>query len=59
MTASSMIKGVGIGLALGGTAAVIGASMFTPSLRKQTKKNALKAMKTMNNVMDTVNSMMK
>ncbi len=59
MTASTMLKGLGIGLAVGGTAAAIGASMMNPSLKKQTKKNAMKAMKTVENMMDAMNSMMK
>ncbi len=59
MTTSTMVKGLGIGLAVGGAAAAIGASMMSPDLKKQTKKNAMKAMKTVGNMMDTVNSMMK
>ena len=57
-TTSTMVKGLGIGLALGGAAA-FGTAMMSPSLKKQTRKNAMKAMKTVENMMDTVNSMMK
>ena len=57
-TTSTMVKGLGIGLALGGAAA-LGTAMMSPSLKKQTRKNAMKAMKTVDNMMDTVNSMMK
>ncbi len=55
---STMVKGLGIGLAIGGAAA-IGTAMMSPSLKKQTRKNTLKAMKTVGTMMDTVNSMMK
>ncbi|MBQ3602316.1 MAG: hypothetical protein IJA02_00585 [Clostridia bacterium] len=57
-TTSTMVKSLGVGLVLGGAAA-LGTAMMTPSLKKQTRKNAMKAMKTVGNMMDTVNSMMK
>lgn len=53
-----MVKSLGVGLVLGGAAA-LGTAMMTPSLKKQTRKNAMKAMKTVGSMMDTVNSMMK
>ena len=53
-----MVKGLGIGLALGGAAA-LGTAMMNPSLKRRTRKNAMKAMKTVTGMMDTVNSMVK
>lgn len=54
-----MVKGLGIGMAVGGAAAMLSAAMMTPSLKKQTRKNAMKAMKTFNGMMDSVQGMMK
>ncbi len=54
-----MVTGLGLGLVAGGAAAALGAAMMSPSLKKQTRKNAMKAMKTVENMMDSVNSIMK
>lgn len=54
-----MVTGLGLGLVAGGAAAALGAAMMSPGLKKQTRKNAMKAMKTVGTMMDSVNSMMK
>lgn len=54
-----LIRGLGIGMAVGGAAAMIGASMMSPSLKRQSKRNAMKAMKTFNGLMDDMQHMMK
>lgn len=46
-------------MAVGGAAAAIGAAMMTPSMRKQTRKNMTKAMKTFGTMMDSMQCMMK
>ncbi|MBR4049022.1 MAG: hypothetical protein IKK09_00850 [Clostridia bacterium] len=58
-TTTKMVTGLGLGLVAGGAAAALGAAMMSPSLKKQTRKNAMKAMKTVGTMMDSVNSMMK
>ena len=50
---------VAIGMLAGGAAAAIGTAMMSPSLKKQTRKNAMKAMKTVGTMMDSVQNMMK
>ncbi len=50
---------VALGMLAGGAAAAIGTAMMSPSLKKQTRKNAMKAMKTVGTMMDSVQSMMK
>lgn len=52
----SVMKGMGIGLAVGTAAAVIGSSMMSKSSKKACRKNAIKCMKS---VESTLNSMMK
>ena len=52
----SVMKGMGIGLAVGTAAAVIGSAMMTKSSKKACRKNAIKCMKSVEN---TLNSMMK
>lgn len=58
-TTSKLVKGLGIGLAAGGAAAAIGASMMSPGVRRQTRKNTVRMMKTVGNLMEGVNSMIK
>ncbi len=55
----STVSKVAIGMVMGGAAAAIGSAMMTPSMRKQTRKNMTKAMKTVGSMMDCVQSMMK
>ena len=50
---------VALGMLAGGAAAAIGTAMMSPSLKKQTRKNAMKAMKTLGSVMDCVQAFMK
>ncbi len=50
---------VALGMLAGGAMAAIGTAMMSPSLKKQTRKNAMKAMKTVGTMMDSVQSMMK
>ena len=51
-TTSSIMKGVGVGMLVGGATALIGGSM-KGSKKINYKKMANKAMKTANNLMDT------
>ncbi|MBQ5825358.1 MAG: hypothetical protein IIW48_11210 [Clostridia bacterium] len=55
----STVSKVVLGMAVGGVAAAIGSSMMAPSMRKQTRKNMMKAMKTVGCMMDSVQSMLK
>ncbi|MBQ3498401.1 MAG: hypothetical protein IJA87_04645 [Clostridia bacterium] len=50
---------VALGMIAGGAAAAIGSAMMNPSLKKQTRKNAMKAMKTFGTMMDSFQGMMK
>ena len=50
---------VALGMIAGGAVAAIGSAMMTPSLKKQTRKNAMKAMKTFGSLMDGLQGMMK
>lgn len=52
----SVMKGMGIGIAVGTAAAVIGSSMMSKSSKKACRKNAIKCMKSVEN---TLNSIMK
>lgn len=58
-TTTMMVKGLGIGMAVGGVAAMLSTAMMNPSLKRQTRKNTLKAMKTFNGMLDSVQNMMK
>ncbi len=50
---------VALGMLAGGAVTAIGSAMMSPSLKKQTRKNAMKAMKTVGTMMDSMQSMMK
>lgn len=50
---------IALGMLAGGAVAAIGSTMMSPSLKKQTRKNAMKAMKTFGSVMDCVLDFMK
>ncbi len=50
---------VALGMIAGGAVAAIGSAMMTPSLKKQTRKNAKKAMRTFGSLMDCVQDYMK
>lgn len=55
----STVSKVALGMIAGGAVAAIGSAMMSPSLKKQTRKNAMKAMKTFGSVMDCVQDFMK
>lgn len=50
----SMVKGIGIGLAVGTAAAVASTKMMTKKGRRACKKNAAKCMKSMESVIDAM-----
>lgn len=54
-----MAKSIGIGLAVGTAAAVAGSKMMTRSGRKACRKTAVKCMKNMESVIDSISSMAK
>ena len=51
-TTSSIMKGIGVGMLVGGATALIGGTMKS-SKKMNYKKRAHKAIKTANNLMDT------
>lgn len=53
------VKSIGIGLAVGTAAAYAGSKMMTRSGRRACKKSAVKCMKSMENVLDTITAMTK
>ncbi|MCL2509315.1 MAG: hypothetical protein FWF05_09085 [Oscillospiraceae bacterium] len=60
--ASSIIKGVGIGMTIGGVSAMIGSNMVGRSssmTKKNGKKSAAKAIKTVSDMLDNIQYMMK
>lgn len=56
--ASTAAKAIGAMMAVGGAAAMIGSAMSNNSTKKQMKKTAGKAMKTINGVLDGIQGMM-
>ncbi len=54
----NITKTVGAIMAVGGAAAMLGSAMTTNTTKKQIKKTADKAIKTVNNVLDGIQSMM-
>ncbi len=48
----SVMKGMGIGLAVGTAAAMVGSKMMTKSSRRACRKNAIKCMKSMESVLN-------
>ncbi len=56
---ADIVKGMGIGLAVGTAAAVAGSKMMTKSGRKMCKKTATKCMRTMEDVLDSISAMTK
>lgn len=55
----SMMAGVGIGMALGAAAGMAGSKMMTKSGRRACRRNAAKCMKTVEDMIGGVSSMMK
>ncbi len=53
----SMVKGLGIGLAVGTAAAVAGTKMMTRRGRKACRKSAAKCMKTVEGMLDSISMM--
>ena len=49
----SIMKGMGIGLAVGTAAAVVGSKMMTKSSRRACRKNAIKCMKSVEDVLNS------
>ena len=47
------MKGMGIGLAVGTAAAVVGSKMMTKSSRRACRKNAIKCMKSVEDVLNS------
>ena len=59
MNKTTMMKGIGAACAIGGTIAAVGASMTGKSAAKRTmKKTAAKALKTVDSVLDGVQSIL-
>lgn len=56
---SAVVTGMGIGLALGGTSAMIGTTMMSGNTKKMLKKKAKKTFKTMESLMDDIQYMFK
>lgn len=57
--ATSVVKGIGAAMAIGGTAAVVGSTMFGGAASKRkAKKTAAKAVKTVENIIGGVQGMM-
>ena len=56
---SSIMAGMGIGLAVGGTGAFIGSTMMSGSTKRMLKKKAAKTFKTMESLMDDIQYMFK
>lgn len=54
---ADVMKGMGIGLAVGTAATVMGSMMMTKSGRKTCKKNAAKCMRTVEDMMNGIISM--
>ncbi|MBE6820699.1 MAG: hypothetical protein E7516_06575 [Ruminococcaceae bacterium] len=55
----SLVKGMGIGIAVGSAAAMAGAKMMTKSGRRMCRRNASKAMKTVEGMLDSISMMTK
>ncbi len=55
----SLIKGMGIGLAVGTAAVVAGSTMMSKSTKKTCKKNAMKCMRTVEDMLGNMTMMVK
>ncbi len=55
----SLVKGMGIGLAVGTAAVMAGGKMMTKSGRRMCRRNASKAMKTVEGMLDSISMMTK
>lgn len=54
-----LAKGIGIGMAVGGMAGLVGSSLMSRPAKRQTKKNITKAMRTIGDMMDSIQYMLK
>ena len=54
MKKMQIAKGVGIGMAVGGAAGLLGGAMMKPSYQKTAKKTVNRALKTFSNVLDAL-----
>lgn len=59
MKTSSILTGMGIGLAVGGTAALMGTGMMSNSTKRMAKKKAARAYKSMQHLMGDMSYMFK
>ncbi len=55
----SWVKGMGIGLAVGTAAVVAGSKMMSKSSKRACRKNAMKCMKTVEDMLGSVSMMVK
>jgi len=56
---ATILKVVGIGMAVGGTAALLSNSLMSRPAKRLTKKNTAKVMKTIGEVLDNIQYMIK
>jgi len=56
---SSALRGVGLGLAIGGATAMLGNGMMSRSSKRKMRKNASRAIKTMSDIVDNAQNIMK
>jgi hypothetical protein len=56
---ASMVKGIGIGMALGGITGAVGSTFMSKSTMKSGKKSAAKALRSFSDMLDNIQYMMK
>ncbi|NCC87121.1 MAG: hypothetical protein EOM05_04550 [Clostridia bacterium] len=56
---TSAIKGISLGLAIGGATAMLGNGMMSSSSKRKLRKNANKAIKTVSEIVDNAHSVIK
>lgn len=54
-----MVKGIGIGMALGGITGAVGSTFMSKSTMKSGKKSAAKALRSFSDMLDNIQYMMK
>ena len=59
MKTKTILGGIGVTMALGSAALFVSSAMQTPSLKKTYKKKAAKALKSMEGMLDDVQSLLK
>jgi len=55
----SLMKGIGIGMAVGGITGLVGSSLMSKPAKRQTKRNVTKAMRTVGEMIDSIQYMLK